>query len=194
MTEIIKKAREKSNLLKEKIFARNNYQCAICKNTKSLQLAHIRPLRLLKKKPELFDELTNEKNLITLCKNCHRIFDKTFQGNFTHLIKIFQNLYRFEKTKKYLNEEELAKKIEKIGNIYEEFSEIVKDMIYEYISLYEPLYIKVKYGEEDNDIKWLDTDRMTREHMERIREMCVQIEPNFYIMKDLLEQKEDNNG
>lgn len=74
-----------------KIFKRDRYTCQICKQfypISSLECDHINPIDLMKENGyktlnlRAFDEyIYSEKNLRTLCKDCHKTVTKAFMEN-----------------------------------------------------------------------------------------------------------------
>lgn len=74
-----------------KIFKRDNFTCQICKKRSfiaDLECDHIRPVSLMKEygyktlNLKAFDEyIYNEKNLRTLCKECHKGVTNTYMRN-----------------------------------------------------------------------------------------------------------------
>jgi len=70
------------------ILQRDNYQCVACGNSSKLETAHFLPLaerlrgrirlfgrRFRKIKPQSWNELNDERNLVILCSRCHAIYD-----------------------------------------------------------------------------------------------------------------------
>lgn len=73
--------------IKKEVFARDKNKCIICGGNDWLQLAHVVPFR------ETFAK--EERELISLCKKCHKIFDELNEFEtkkiFDYMCKIYPN-------------------------------------------------------------------------------------------------------
>jgi hypothetical protein len=64
MSRILSEERKKGNKLRKKILERDDYKCRLCGSTEDLEVHHMQAL--------VYGGKSEEKNLITLCAECHR--------------------------------------------------------------------------------------------------------------------------
>lgn len=71
------------HLFKPKILKKDNYKCRACSSTDNLEL-----VRLYGGVSASFEERWSEKNMFTLCENCHKIFESFMRRMWRFKLKI----------------------------------------------------------------------------------------------------------
>ncbi len=71
--------------IKKEVFDRDKNRCALCSSKKFLELAHVIPFK------KTYDKIPKE--LITLCKDCHKLFDSLNEFETKKVFSYMANAY-----------------------------------------------------------------------------------------------------